>query len=142
MRPITVIIAAFGLLALFLANGCSSGGPKTFPVQGKIEIAGGNVEDLAGCHVETALVSDNTKHSSGEIKKDGSFVLETNETGITRRGAREGKHEVRIIIALDDRKAQIKAEQTVAPRFLDFKSSGLTIDVPTKGPVILALSRN
>ena len=127
---------AFGALLLTALPACSNR-PKTHAVQGKIELAGGNVEVLQGSHVEGSLVSDDKVRASGVIQKDGTFKLETNHAGATFAGAREGKFEVRLILADDNVATLRKAQQAVAPRFLDFKSSGLTIDVPSKEPVVL-----
>ena len=49
------VLATLGPLLGFL--GCGSGGPVTYPVRGKVELAGGDGRQLAGSHVEAALAS-------------------------------------------------------------------------------------
>jgi hypothetical protein len=58
-----------------------------------------------------------------------------------RPGVAEGKYRVRIVLSDDDPEARRRAAQTVHPRFLQFQASGLTIQVPSRDRVNLALSR-
>lgn len=120
--------------------GCSSEVPKTYPVNGRLELAGASVEHLSGSTIEAALVSDPQVRAAGSIKADGSFQLESRHHGQRLRGAQAGAYQVRIILADDDREKQRKAGQALAPRFLDFKTSNLTIDVPANSPVVLQVA--
>src|SRR5437660_1735269 len=115
--------------------GCSSGVP-TYPVSGKIELAGGDVKVLAGSHVEIARVDDTKLRASGEIQADGSFKLQTNHAGGILDGVHEGNYQVRIIPSDENKNAR----GVVATRFLQFATSGLTIRVPAGGPVTIALA--
>ncbi len=120
--------------------GCGRGGPKTHPVRGYLLLSGGDIAHLAGSHIEAALTTEPTVRASGIIQEDGSFKLETLHAGATVAGAREGKYEVRIVLPDDDRETRRRASQAIAPRFLQFKTSGLTLDVPTTGDVTLAVT--
>lgn len=137
-RTIGFVAVTIGLFCVF---GCGRGGPKTHPVRGRIELTGGDVKALAGSFVEAALVTDPTVRSSGIIKSDGSFDLETLHEGSGRRGTVAGKYQVRIVIADEDRQLQQQAERSIAPRFLDWKASGLIIEVPTATPITLEVSQ-
>jgi hypothetical protein len=120
--------------------GCSSDGPATHPVKGTVELAGGDIKLLAGSHIEAALASDPAVRASGEIQDDGSFKLQTNAAGGILDRVKEGKYQVRIILPDDDREARRRAGKAIAARFLQFKTSGLTIQVPTPGAVTIAVS--
>lgn len=133
---VSAVLAAL-LLGIF---GCGSGGPKTYPIQGNVTLEGNDVALLAGSHVEAALLNDPTLRASGIIEPDGTFRLETRHEGAIVRGAREGKYSVRIVLSDDDRNILKQAARAVAPRFFDFKTSGLTLDVPATGSVVLALA--
>jgi len=139
-RP-SVIRATSVLALVFLLGvlGCS-GGPKTYTVQGKVELKGYEVKYLAGCYVEAALASDNTVRSSGEIQPDGSFKLQTLRDGVILRGAVEGNYQARILLSDDDPKAKYIQSVVIDPKFRDFAKSGLTFQVPTTGEVTLAVS--
>ena len=90
-------------------------------------------------YLEAALVSDPKVRASGEIQPDGRFKLDTLHAGAILSGAREGSYEVRIILT-DDHREHPRQAAVVAPRFLDFKTSGLLIDVPTRGDITVAVS--
>jgi hypothetical protein len=96
------VVAVVAVVGLAAALGCGPRGPKTYPVRGKVELAAGDVTQLAGNQVEAALEGDPTVRASGVIQPDGSFALETLDTGVTRKGAREGNYQARIVLADDD----------------------------------------
>jgi hypothetical protein len=121
--------------------GCGKNGPATYPVQGVVELTGAEVQHLAGGHVEIALVSDPAVRASGAIQADGRFQLETIRAGNILPGAQAGEYRVRIILTEEDSKSRRQAAQAVAPRFLDFKTSGLTLEVPVGSDVVIALAR-
>jgi hypothetical protein len=131
-------VAACVLLGLL---GCGGDGPVTHAVSGKVEVSGGDVKDLAGGYVEAALTTDPTLRASGEIQEDGSFILETLHNGVTLRGAREGTYQVRLILPDNDKGRLRRAQELVAPRFLQFKTSGLTLTVPPPDEVSLLVSK-
>jgi hypothetical protein len=131
------------LIALALAGvlGCGRAGPKTYPVSGKIELAAGDVKQLAGSHIEAVLDSDPSVRSSGEIKEDGTFALETLHAGVILRGAREGSYRARIILTDEDRAAKRLAAQALSTRFRSVETSGLVFQVPAENDVTLSVSQ-
>lgn len=122
-------LVSMGLLGL---AGCGANGPRTHPVEGSIRLAGGNVADLGGSYLEAALEGDDTVRASGQIQEDGRFILETLHGGKVRKGTQEGTYKVRIVLNDDDPKARRRAAQAIAPRYLKFDTSGLTIQVPSE----------
>jgi hypothetical protein len=133
------VVVVLGLLTI---AGCGGpAGPKTYPVKGQVQLAGGEVQVLAGHNVEAALETESTVRAYGLIKDDGSFELETLRAGVLQSGAAEGKYRVRVALSDDDPEARNRATQAVNPRFLAFDSSGLSFQVPTDAPVTLQLSR-
>jgi len=131
------LLALAGLIGVL---GCGRSGPKTYPVNGKVELSGADVSALAGSHVEGALESDMNVRTSGVIQADGSFTLETPHEGRMRKGAREGTYKARIIPTEEDSKSHRRAAQAVARRFLQFETSGLSFQVPTSGDVVLQVT--
>jgi hypothetical protein len=130
------------VLMVLLLNvlGCGRSGPRMHSINGKVELTGADVKLLAGSFVESALISDANVRSSGVIQPDGSFKLGTLRAGSVVNGAGEGKYQVRIVLAADDNQAYRQAVSAIAPRFLDFKTSGLVIDVPSTANVTIELS--
>src|SRR5687767_9565768 len=106
------LLAVAGLLG---ALGCGPGGPKTYPVRGKVELSTGDLAPLAGSHVEAALASDLDVRASGEIQPDGSFTLQTLHDGKILKGAREGSYKARIVLTEEDSKSRRQAAKAVAP---------------------------
>jgi predicted small lipoprotein YifL len=132
-----LIVAAIGLMSVI---GCGNSGPKMHPVKGKVELDAGEVKHLAGSNIEAALESDPTVRSSGVINEDGSFTLETLDAGVIKKGAREGFYVVRLILPDDDKDARRAAAKTLNKRFLSFETSGLALQVPASGDVVLRVS--
>lgn len=122
-------------ILLLAVLGCGQYGPKTHAIRGTVELAGAEVKLLAGSHIEAKLTTDPNVRASGEIQEDGSFHLETIHAGTILNGAPEGVYQVRLILGDDDRKARRQAARAVAPRFLAFQTSGLTLEVPTSGEI-------
>jgi hypothetical protein len=131
-RLILVFVAGATLGVL----GCGPGGPRTYPVSGKIDLAGGDLSALSGGYIDAALREDPTVRASGEIGPDGGFTLQTLHAGVVRQGAREGTYRLRII--LDDTSAsKRRARRAIAPRYLRFETSGLSLQVPAESAVTL-----
>lgn len=133
-------IAGLALVCIALGTGCGQSKPKTHPVAGKVVLAGADVAKLAGHHVEAALEGNPSVRAAGVIGPDGSFVLETVKAGAIQKGALEGKYQVRILPAEEDDDGHRLHKPPVAPRHLKFETSGLSIQVPAKSEVILAVA--
>jgi hypothetical protein len=134
--------ALFLALAVLELAGCGGDAPKTHPVRGKIVLADGDIEQLAGSEVEFMLESDPLVRAAGKISTDGSFTVQTLHKGKILKGAFEGTYRARIIVSEDDDAGPRKRrQQPLHQRFLDFKTSGLTFQVPTSGEVTVNLSR-
>ena len=119
--------------------GCGQGGPKTYPVQGRVEVPNGDVAALAGSTVEAALDGDPTVRAAGTIEPDGTFALETLHAGEIKKGAVPGTYKVRVILTDDDPAARKRAAKAVHPKALKFETSGLTLQVPPPSEVRLEL---
>jgi hypothetical protein len=133
--------AVAAAVGLWVVAGCGPSGPKTYPVTGRVEIAGGNASHLAGNNVEAALDSDSTVRASGVIEADGRFTLETLHAGNILKGAQAGTYKARIVLGDEgDKESRRLARAAVHPRFLQFESSGLTFQVPAEGDVVLQVS--
>ncbi len=130
---------ALWVAVLFAAGLCGCGGrPGTYPVSGRVTLADGDTAQLAGHIVEAALTTDRTVRASGVVDADGRFSLETLDGGKLLRGAREGTYDVRIVVVREgdghDRRPPL------APRFQEFKTSGLSVRVPAAGEVQLSVA--
>jgi hypothetical protein len=122
--------------------GCG-GGLKTYPVSGKVALSEGDVTQLAESYVELASETDPDLRASGTIEPDGSFWLQTQHQGQIYKGVPEGTYQARIILG---EKYQENGPKRPPPppihaRFLDFKKSGLAVQVPASGEVTLSLTR-
>jgi hypothetical protein len=125
-----------GLVCLVL-TGCGNG--LTHPVQGKVVLAEGNIEDFRDAYVEFELEGDSTVRGSGPIGADGRFRLERIHNGEVEPGLPAGKYRGRLLLA-DDGTAAKKSRALVPRRYLDFKTSGLTLTVPPHEEVVLHIS--
>lgn len=123
-------------LLLGAVLGCGSKGPVTHRVKGKLELEGNPPEVLAGAIVEASLVSQPQVRAFGSLQPDGTFELETLHDGVIRRGALEGVYNARIVLPDDDADVRKRAAEAVAPRYLQFEKSGLTIDVPAQASLV------
>jgi hypothetical protein len=128
-------------LAMLVVSGCSDAKVKTHPVNGKIQLADGDVAVLEKSSVELMPDADSTMRPSGVIQRDGSFQIKTFHDGEFLVGAPEGGYKARIILAdeSDEGVPQRKGDP-IHRRFLDFQTSGLSITVPSSD-VTLALSK-
>src|SRR5581483_11546824 len=101
----------------------TTNGPATVPVRGKVVFSrGGTVKTLADkqARIELESVDQPGMRAVGPIQEDGSFEVATVTAEGGSPGAVAGKHRVRL--DLDDQAARL-----VAPQFLDFVKSGVTI---------------
>lgn len=130
----------FAALALFALAGCGDNLPKTYPVSGKVALAGGDAQKLVGHHVEAVLDGDPAVRASGVIGPDGGFALETLHAGTILKGAREGTYRVRIVPAEEDENGKKLKKPPVAAKHLKFETSGLALQVPAGGDVTFELS--
>jgi hypothetical protein len=135
MRICDFMLAAGVAAAAFTGTtGCTKKtdiGVKTVPVQGKITFTkGGEVKTLFDRQgvITFDSVDQPGVRAIGEIQEDGSFTVSTVKDGVSAPGAVEGTHRVRL--DLDD-----SAARFVAPQFLDFQKSGITVKVPSEQPV-------
>ena len=138
---LAIITQAIPIVAVVALMGCGSADPVTHPVTGRLQLNDGNIQLLAGSHVEAALTSDSTVRASGVLDDDGSFRLETFRSSHPLDGTIEGIYQVRVVLADDDPATRRRAAKALAPRFLHFKSSGLSLEVPARGDVVLQVSR-
>jgi hypothetical protein len=125
---------------LLLLSGCQRIGPEgpaATPIEGKVVLTrGGDPTSLYGCQgvIEFQSVERPEVRAYGEILEDGTFTLATDDDGVSREGVIEGTHRVRL--NLDD-----SSQYLVDPRFLNFKTSGLTVKVPTEQPIEIKVWR-
>lgn len=116
---------AFVALLFVVASGCSNGNPRTHPVHGEVRFPDG--KPLTNGSVEFELLDQEKPiTATGEISKDGSFVLGTFELD---DGAIAGRHRA-VVIADHEIGAGLERPgklppPTLHPRFRDFKTSGL-----------------
>jgi hypothetical protein len=128
--------------SLFVASaGCGKAGPKTHPVNGRIDVAASDLKALAGHTIELALESNPEVRASGQIQDDGSFAVETLHGGQVLPGAAEGTYKARLVLADDDIAAKKAATKSLHPRYLQFDKSGLVVQVPTAEVVSLKVTR-
>ncbi len=136
-RSMNRVFRQLALLCCAACSVCGCGGPPSAEgppaedITGQVVFTkGGNVAELYGCQgsVEFQSVERPDVHAFGEIREDGTFKLATLENGVGRAGAIEGTHRVRL--NLDD-----SATNLVAPRFLSFQRSGITVKVPSEQPI-------
>lgn len=141
MRDFGFQAAMMAATALALA-GCGREGPKTHTVRGKVVVADGDVKDLAESYVECFLDRDTSVRASGRIEPDGSFALQILHQGQVLRGAPEGTYQAQITVSDENEFAGRKRRPPpIHPRFLNPKTSGLTLKVPTTGDVTFNVSR-
>ena len=129
------LIRDTGCVALLLAlAGCSSGDGAQ-PVSGTVAWSGGS---LSGHMVEVASTSDPNVRGFGTIGADGRFTLERLVAGKTASGLQAGSYQARLILN-DEGDGQTK-KPNVPSRYLDFKTSGWSVQVPTSGDVALTVA--
>ena len=150
---------SMSLLAALLAAGCG-GSIETHPVRGKVVLEGVDLASLGEAHVELRLENDPSVRASGPIEPDGSFELTTLHKGQSFTGAVPGAHTARIVLSdydyeepevpRDDdeapeyrpkaRKSKASKGPPIPEKYMSFKSSGFSVNVPTDGAVTLMVS--
>lgn len=131
-RALAAAVLSCGVLA-----GC--GGPKTYPIQGRIVFADDQspAGDLAGYGV-TAVCADPSVTGVGVVQPDGSFTLSTFDE---KDGAVAGTYRVALTPPLpygDEPAAPLLIDR----RYLTPDTSGLEFDVPAaEEVVVLAVER-
>ncbi len=126
-----MVLSAVVVIAICGCGKAKTTGPQTVPVRGKIVFTkGGTVKVLADkqARIELESVDQPGVRAAGPIQEDGTFEVATvTAEGGGNSGAVPGKHRVRI--DLED------AQKLVAPQFLDFAKSGITITLPSDQPI-------
>ena len=150
--------ALIGLLSVVALVGCSSQGPTTYPVSGKVLLDG---QPLEGAAIMLKPV-DGGSNAYGVGGADGSFDVTTYRQG---DGAVPGKHQIIVtlekIVQPDELKTepvagqeegfddelelavsnQVEVISLVPARYSDFETSGLTVEVgPENLPLLLNLT--
>jgi hypothetical protein len=132
-----------GVAVMFSLVGCClvgcDGGPTTHPVSGTLELRGGDPAQLAGHHVELTRSDDSTVRAAGVIDESGRFRIETLSGGQVKTGALEGNYQARLI--LNDEGDGSKKKPKINKKYLDFKTSGWTVQVPATTDVTLTLTQ-
>lgn len=121
--------------ALVLAAAGCGGSSGAHPVAGTVNWSGG---DLAGHLVEFAHPTDPNVRGFGTIGPDGRFALERLSDGKTAPGLPAGTYQARVVIN-DEGDGQTKKPKVPA-RYLDFKTSGWSVQVPPPGDVTLTVA--
>jgi hypothetical protein len=121
-------------LAPVITAGCERA-IEGHPVSGVVLWSGGG---LAGHHVDVGLSSDETTRAFGTIDSAGRFQLERYVAGKTHSGVPAGNYLARLILN-DEGDGQTK-KVNVPARYLDFKTSGWSIQVPVQDDVVLKVS--
>jgi hypothetical protein len=129
-------------LALLLSALTGCGGPKVYPVKGKLVFDKGDVSLLAGstlyCQHENEPVQ-----AFGDINDDGSFTLQMRtREGRMLPGAVEGTYWAWIVLNTDNGTEESQFRKLrIDPKYLaGNKSSTLTFKVPTTGDVVLTVT--
>jgi len=123
--------ACCGVIAALGCGGGGQEGPKTVPLSGKVVFTkGGSVARLntRGAGVEFQSVEQPEVRASGSIEEDGTFMMGTRYGDAAKSGVVPGQHRVRL--TLDD-----EFKHLVAPQFLQFERSGITVTAPSDQPV-------
>jgi hypothetical protein len=128
------------LLALLL--GCGGGGPRTYPVKGKLVFDKGDVKLLSGSTLICQQQQDPFFQAHGDINEDGSFELATRAKGAILPGAVEGTYRAWINFSSENGSEEQQFRKIgIDPTFLSGTASDLTFKVPASGEVVLTVKR-
>jgi hypothetical protein len=129
-------------LALVLSALLGCGGTKTYPVKGKVVFDRGDVNLLAGSTIDCRHEENPLIEAHGTINEDGTFELETYNKGKILRGACAGTYRAWIVLTTEGGSEDaIFRKVKVDPRFLDPRTSGLTLNVPASGEVTFTVTK-
>jgi hypothetical protein len=132
----------YGVAVMISLVGCCltgcDGGPKTHAVSGSLELRGGDSAQLAGSHLELTRSDDPTVRAAGVIDERGRFQIESLSDGQVKTGALEGSYQARLI--LND-EGDGRKKPKIHKKYLDRKTSGWTVQVPSPGEVTLTLTQ-
>ena len=105
--------------AVLLAIGCSDGRPKRVPVSGQVLI-----DDKPLTLGIIQFVPKGARPAAGKIDSEGRFVLTSydGEDGVVL-----GTHQ--IMVSAKEMISESKAKWHAPPKYADFRSSGLTVEV-------------
>lgn len=125
----------------FSLAGCS--GPKVHAVRGQVIVENGEIQPLVNGHVELVSEADDEVRASGKIDADGRFRVQSQIDGKLLNGAPPGSYRARVILPqggddTDEPRAK-RSGPRVHARYLNFKTSGFTVDVPAKEDVTLTV---
>ena len=127
-------LSLVGLLSISLL-GCAGGGPEVHPVKGKVEFQGGDIRKLNEGHVEFQSMDDPKIRAAGTIQEDGTFEMGTvYNVNQEAKGVRPGKYKVRVFPEYED-------DRVIHPKFTNYDTSGITVEVPLKEELIIKVSR-
>ena len=120
-------VAVLGLLVFpaVAIGGCSSNGPKLYPVKGKVTFADGR--PVQGGTIEFTSTAERSS-SIGQIQQDGTFRLTTSEEG---DGALAGRHKVIItqgFVPLNSTPAHFHGPRVPA-KYFSYETSPLMVEV-------------
>ncbi|WP_425614047.1 hypothetical protein NA78x_003900 [Anatilimnocola sp. NA78] len=125
--------AFYAFLVVIAIVGCSSREP-TYPVTGKVVFKDDGTPAATGVTVVFESTKKPYARSAGVIQPDGTFVLSTDRPD---NGAMAGEHRVSISrLAADGSGRDLTAQlsRTIDPKYLEFRTSNLVLDIQTRGP--------
>ena len=135
MRSVNAAAVIVSFTIAMTVCGCGKSktttGPATVPVRGKVVFTrGGTVKALADkqARIELESVDQPGVRALGPIQENGSFEVATVTPEGSNTGAVPGKHRVHLDL-------EENAVRLVAPQFLDFAKSGITITLPSDQPI-------
>ena len=102
----------------------------------------GDIKQLADCILELQEENDAEVRAEGMIRPDGSFELQTYRKGKRSPGVPAGTYRAWIVMSSEDGGEEARLRRSgLDPRFLDAKSSGLTVKVPPERNLTLKVGR-
>ncbi len=110
------------------------------PFTVQIQLEGSEKSLLAGHSIEGAHAENDQVRAFGSIDRDGIAHLETYHRGKLLEGAQPGNYQMRIILNDDDPNERKKALKIIPAKFLQFKTSGWKIQIPSDTAPVLKLA--
>ncbi len=116
--------------AFTFANvGCSQN--NLSPLEGKVVLSDIDFQ-FAGDTLEIRSQTNPREVAYGEIRPDGSFVIESLKEGLIVKGAASGDYEARVIVADDDFEHKAKGKKAIPKKYTSFETSGLKLSAPSR----------